>query len=65
MMVAGAQKWHNKMFTKDQMVTWENKTVVQQTWAELQTFFTEKWLECKQYSVMMAKQMQIQRGSTP
>jgi hypothetical protein len=30
------------MFTEDQMVAWENKTAAQQTWAELQTYFTKK-----------------------
>ena len=48
--------WNSEMFTEDQMVAWENKTVVQQTWAELQRYFTDKWLESKQYSVTMAKQ---------
>jgi hypothetical protein len=36
------------------MVTWENKTAALQTWAELQTYFTKKWLEHKQYSATMA-----------
>ncbi len=40
----------SKMFTEDQMVAWENKTAAQQTWAVLQTYFTGKWLERKQYS---------------
>ena len=35
-MAAGAQMWNSKMFTKDQMVAWENKTAAQQTWKELQ-----------------------------
>ncbi len=48
--------WQSEMFTKDQMVVWENKTAAQRTWAELQTYFTKKWLERKQYSAMMAKQ---------
>jgi hypothetical protein len=34
-MAAGVQMWQSKMFTKDQMVAWENKTAMQQTWAEL------------------------------
>jgi hypothetical protein len=54
-MAAGVQMWNSKMFTEDQMVAWENKTLVQQTWAALQTYFTDKWLERKQYSVTMAK----------
>ncbi len=44
------------MFTKDQMVAWENKPAAVQTWAKLQTDFTKKWLECKQYSATTAKQ---------
>ncbi len=30
-MVAGARMWENEMFTKDQMVAWENKPATQQT----------------------------------
>ena len=55
MMGAGAQMWNSKMFTEDWMVAWENKTVVQQTWAALQTYFTDKWLERKQHSATKAK----------
>jgi hypothetical protein len=56
-MVAGAQMWQREMFTEDQMVAWENKPVVQQTWAALQAYFTKKGLERKQYSAMTAKQL--------
>jgi hypothetical protein len=56
MMAAGAQMWKSKIFTEDQMVAWENKTAAQQTWAALQTYFTDKWLEWKQYSGTKAKQ---------
>jgi hypothetical protein len=55
-MAAGAQMWQSKMFTEDQMVAWENRTSATQTWAALQTYFTEKWLERKQYSATTAKQ---------
>ncbi len=48
--------WQSKMFTEDQMVAWENKPAAQQTWAALQAYFTEKWLERKQYSATTAKQ---------
>ena len=41
-MAAGTQMWNSKMFTEDQMVAWENKTAAQQTWAALQTYFTDK-----------------------
>ncbi len=44
-MVAGAKMWESEMFTKDQMVAWENKPRTQQTWQNLQDYFTEKWLE--------------------
>ncbi len=37
------------MFTEDQMGAWENMTAVQQTWQNLQDYFTENWLECRQY----------------
>jgi len=55
-MAAGAQMWNSKRFTEDQVVAWENKTVEEQTWAELQRYFTDKWLERKQYSATTAKQ---------
>jgi hypothetical protein len=55
-MAAGAQMWQSEMFTEDQMVAWEDKPAALQTWAELQTYFTKKWLERKQYSATMAKQ---------
>ncbi len=53
-MAAGARMWELEMFTKDQMVPWENKPAAQQTWQALQDYFTEKWLECRQYSQAMA-----------
>ncbi len=62
-MVAGAQMWQSEMFTEDQMVAWENKSTVQQTWAALQAYFTEKWLEPKQYSVTTAKQSQFKEAA--
>jgi hypothetical protein len=59
MMAAGARMWESKMFTKDQMVAWENKTAVQQTWQNLQDYFTEKWLEQRQYLQATAKHLQF------
>jgi hypothetical protein len=44
MMAVGAQMWQSEMFTEDQMVVWENRGAMAQTWAALQTYFTEKWL---------------------
>jgi len=58
-MAAGARMWESKMFTEDQMVAWENKTTAQQTWQALQDYFTEKWLECRQYSQAKAKHSQF------
>jgi hypothetical protein len=62
MMAAGAQMWQSEMFTEDQMVFWENRGVMAQTWAALQTYFTAKWLEQKQYLAMMAKQSQFKEA---
>jgi hypothetical protein len=54
-MAAGARMWESKMFTKDQLVLWENKPAANQMWQALQDYFTEKWLECRQYSQGTAK----------
>jgi hypothetical protein len=62
-MVAGAQMWQREMFTEDQMVTWENKPATQQTWAKLQIYFAKKWLDCKQYSAMTAKQSHFKEAT--
>ncbi len=37
------------------MVAWENKPAAQQTWQALQDYFTEMWLERRQYSQATAK----------
>jgi hypothetical protein len=55
-MAAGAQMWQLEMFTEDQMVLWENRGAMAQTWVALQTYLIEKWLEQKQYSATTAKQ---------
>ncbi len=54
-MAAGARMWESKMFTKDQLVLWENKPAANQTWQALQDYFMEKWLECPQYLQATAK----------
>ncbi len=54
-MAAGARMWESEMFTEVQMVAWENKTTAQQTWQALQDYFTEKWLERRQYLQATAK----------
>jgi hypothetical protein len=63
MMGAGAQMWQGKKFMEDQIDVWENKTAAQQTWAELQTYFTKKWLERKQYITTTAKQLHFKEAA--
>ena len=41
------------------MVAWENKSPAQQTWQNFQDYFTEKWLERRQYSQATAKHSQF------
>jgi hypothetical protein len=55
-MAAGAQMWNSDMFTEDQMLSWENKPAIDQTWPNLQTYFTKKMLDRKQYLATTAKQ---------
>ena len=62
-MAAGAQMWQSEMFTEDQMVAWKNRLLATQTWAELQTYFTEKWLERKQYFATTAKQSRFKEAA--
>ena len=62
-MAAGAQMWQSKIFTEDQMVAWENRTPATQTWADLQSYFTKKWLERKQYSATTAKQSRFKEAA--
>jgi hypothetical protein len=62
-MAAGARMWESEMFTEDQMVAWENKPAADQTWANLQTYFTEKWLERRQYSSATAKQSRFKEAA--
>ncbi len=40
-MAAGAPMWNSEMYTEDQMLSWENKPVIDQTWPNLQTYFTK------------------------
>jgi hypothetical protein len=62
-MAAGAQMWASEMFTEEQMLGWENKPTADQTWTNLQTYFTEKWLERKQYSATTAKQSRFREAA--
>jgi hypothetical protein len=62
-MAAGARMWESEMFTEDQMVAWENKPTVDQTWVNLQAYFTEKWLERRQYSAATAKQSRFKEAA--
>ena len=62
-MAAGSQMWASEMFTEEQMVGWENKPMIDQTWPNLQAYFTEKWLERKQYSTTTAKQSRFKEAA--
>ncbi len=62
-MAAGARMWESKMFTEDQMVVWENRSAVDQTWTNLHTYFTEKWLERCQYLAATAKQSRFKEAA--
>ena len=62
-MAAGAQMWQSEVFTEEQMLTWENKPAAGQTWAALQAYFTEKWLERKQYSATTARQSRFKEAA--
>ncbi len=62
-MAAGARMWESKMITEDQMVARENKPAVDQTWVNLQTYFTEKWLERRLYSAATAKQSRFKEAA--
>jgi hypothetical protein len=55
--------WESKMFTKDQMVAWDNKPTADQTWVNFQTYFTEKWLERRQYLAATAKQSRFKEAA--
>jgi hypothetical protein len=62
-MAAGAQMWNSEMFTEDQMLLWENKPTINQTWPNFQTYFTKKWLEQKQYLATTAKQSRFKEAA--
>jgi hypothetical protein len=64
-MAVGARMWESKMFTKDQLVLWENKPAANQTWQALQDYFTEKWLERRQYSQATAKHSCFKDAALP
>jgi hypothetical protein len=51
------------MFMEDQMVAWENRPAVNQSWTNLQTYFTEKWLKRCQYSAATAKQSRFKEAT--
>jgi hypothetical protein len=62
-MAAGSQMWASEMFTEEQMVGWENKPTIDQTWPNLQVYFTKKWLERKQYTTTTAKQSRFKEAA--
>ncbi len=62
-MAVGALMWKSKMFTEEQMVVWKNRPAVDQTWTNLQTYFTEKWLERRQYLAATVKQSRFKEAA--
>jgi hypothetical protein len=62
-MAAGVCMWESEMFTKDQMVAWENKPTADQTWDNLQTYFTEKYHKRRQYLAATANQSRIKEAA--
>ena len=62
-MATCARMWKSEMFTENQMAIWENKPAATRTWQALQDYFTEKWLECQQYSQAMAKHLRLHGSS--
>ncbi len=62
-MAAGTQMWNSEMFAEDQMLSWENKRAIDQTWPNLQTYFTKMWLERKQYLATIAKQSHFKEAA--
>ncbi len=58
-MVADVRIWEARCSPRTKMVAWENKTPAQQTWQNLQDYFTEKRLEQRQYSQANVKQSQF------
>ena len=62
-MAAGAQMWASEMLTEEQMLGWENKPTADQTWTNLQAYFTKKWLERKQCSATTAKQSRFKEAA--
>ncbi len=61
-MTVGTRMWESKMFTEDQMVSWENKPKVDQTQANMEDYFTQKWLECCKYLAATAKHLQFKEA---
>ncbi len=55
--------WASEMFTEEQILGWENKSMADQTWLNLQAYFTKKWLERKQYSAKTAKQSRFKEAA--
>jgi hypothetical protein len=55
--------WESEMFTKDQMVAWENKPTANQMWDNLRTYSTKKCLKRHQYSAATAKQSHFKEAA--
>jgi hypothetical protein len=55
-MAVGAMMWESGQFTSAQMNKWEKKPAADKTWANIKTYFTEKWQEQQAFNKMTAKQ---------
>jgi hypothetical protein len=62
LMAVGAKRVASKMFSEEQVLAWEDIPPTDQTWTNLQMYFTKKWLEHRQYSSTMAKKQKKQKG---
>ena len=62
-MAVGAAMWRSAQFTSVQMNGWEIKSTTDKTWAEAQTYFTDKWEEQQHYNKMTAKQTAFQEAA--
>ena len=39
------EMYRSNMFTKEELMTWEEKTMADKTWVHLQTYFKDTWSE--------------------
>ena len=59
-MAVRAAMWRSGQFSSVKMNEWEIKSGADKTWANAQTYFTEKWEELQSYNKMTARQTAFQ-----